>query len=493
MDGKKLKKRMVYGALGLLSLAVFAPKSSFAIPSFARQTGLACDVCHTVFPHLTPFGREFKLHGFTYDYSDLIKMVRQAAKKRAAEEGGMPNLVINKIPMIAVRIAGMWANQDGGSVVPHGRITDGQGAFSQPAGYPTNDTFNLVKDDSLYIAGEITPHLGAWVEIGGWNDHGDAASLAGYDAILNGGDHTVDNKNFTYGLSFENVVGFDDVGQAGPGNWGVPLMNPLSTHGTLFDPFNGTPIEGVEAYAMLGDFTNGGIYGNIGLYAPSTGNDEGTNPVATAGSLPASTSYSWAGAKHVDAYVNAEYWLPGFKNIYSMVGAFGYFGQEKMEGGTNPYEYSDNVNDYGLEAQAQYIGGKNLVEFFGEVQKQHDSEFYGEDYWTGQLYSTDGTSVNRTGIALKADYYYKRTYGVYVKYMYANSSQVQDVDYSGYIVGVSWYPWQNVSVKVERMMWSKYHPGQANPQYNNGNVPSNGSAPSASDFDVTAVKVEYLF
>ncbi|MFP3254194.1 MAG: hypothetical protein RXN95_03905 [Hydrogenobaculum sp.] len=492
MDGKKLKKRMVYGALGLLSLAVFAPKSSFAIPSFARQTGLACDVCHTVFPHLTPFGREFKLHGFTYDYSSLIKMVRDAAKKRAAEEGGMPNLVINKIPMVSVRIAGVWANQDGGSMVPHGRITGGQGAFSYPAGYPTKDTFNLVKGDSLYIAGEIIPHLGAWVEIGGWNDSGGSASLAGYNVILNGGDHTVDNKNFTYGLSFENMVGFDDVGQAGPGNWGVPLMNPLSTHNTLFDPFGGTPIEGVEAYAMLGNFTNGGIYGNIGLYAPSNGNDEGTPPVATVGNIAGTTNYNWKGAKHVDTYVNVEYWLPGFKNIYSMIGAFGYFGQEKIEFSptknnpspppSDPYEYSDNVNDYGLEAQAQYIGSKNLVEFFGEVQKQHDSEFYGTDQWTGLPYSTNGTSVNRTGIALKADYYYDRTYGVYAKYMYAHSGTVQDLDYSGYILGVSWYPWQNVNVKVERMMWSKYHPGQA--QY---------PGSSASDFDVTAVKVMYLF
>ncbi|MGC8676829.1 MAG: hypothetical protein ACP5UF_01190 [Hydrogenobaculum sp.] len=67
-------------------MAVFAPKASFAIPSFARQTGLACDVCHTVFPHLTPFGREFKLHGYTYDYSELIKMVRQAAKKKEPQK-----------------------------------------------------------------------------------------------------------------------------------------------------------------------------------------------------------------------------------------------------------------------------------------------------------------------------------------------------------------------------------------------------------------------
>lgn len=78
-----------------------------AIPSFARQTGLACDVCHTVFPHLTPFGRNFKIHGYTYDYSELIKAIRAAAKERAKEEGGLPNLAINKIPMLSIRIAGM--------------------------------------------------------------------------------------------------------------------------------------------------------------------------------------------------------------------------------------------------------------------------------------------------------------------------------------------------------------------------------------------------
>ncbi|MEJ2687039.1 MAG: cytochrome C, partial [Gammaproteobacteria bacterium] len=36
-----------------------------AVPSFARQTGLACMACHTVFPELTPFGRTFKLNGYT--------------------------------------------------------------------------------------------------------------------------------------------------------------------------------------------------------------------------------------------------------------------------------------------------------------------------------------------------------------------------------------------------------------------------------------------
>ena len=36
-----------------------------ATPAFARQTGLACSACHTVFPELTPMGRRFKLGGYT--------------------------------------------------------------------------------------------------------------------------------------------------------------------------------------------------------------------------------------------------------------------------------------------------------------------------------------------------------------------------------------------------------------------------------------------
>ena len=36
-----------------------------ALPSFARQTGMSCVACHTSFPELTPFGREFKLNGYT--------------------------------------------------------------------------------------------------------------------------------------------------------------------------------------------------------------------------------------------------------------------------------------------------------------------------------------------------------------------------------------------------------------------------------------------
>src|SRR5580693_8910517 len=48
---------------GFLTIG-FAPPAK-ALPSFARQTGQPCGTCHTDFPALTPFGRRFKLLGYT--------------------------------------------------------------------------------------------------------------------------------------------------------------------------------------------------------------------------------------------------------------------------------------------------------------------------------------------------------------------------------------------------------------------------------------------
>ena len=49
---------------GLLTIG-FAPPAA-ALPSFARQTGQPCGACHTDYAGLTPYGRRFKIGGYTY-------------------------------------------------------------------------------------------------------------------------------------------------------------------------------------------------------------------------------------------------------------------------------------------------------------------------------------------------------------------------------------------------------------------------------------------
>lgn len=62
------KRRQAFLAAMLAAAAlaaVFLSREALAIPSFARQTGMKCAACHTIYPELNAFGRQFKLRGFT--------------------------------------------------------------------------------------------------------------------------------------------------------------------------------------------------------------------------------------------------------------------------------------------------------------------------------------------------------------------------------------------------------------------------------------------
>lgn len=61
------KKHITHFAAVLLAISggLLTSSTANAIPSFARQTGMPCNSCHTVFPELTAFGRSFKLGGYT--------------------------------------------------------------------------------------------------------------------------------------------------------------------------------------------------------------------------------------------------------------------------------------------------------------------------------------------------------------------------------------------------------------------------------------------
>ncbi|MFQ5480027.1 MAG: hypothetical protein ACE5DW_01990 [Thermodesulfobacteriota bacterium] len=61
-------KKFIFFTFTLIMLTVLSlwPDVSWAIPSFARQTGMACNTCHYQhYPSLNAFGRVFKANGFT--------------------------------------------------------------------------------------------------------------------------------------------------------------------------------------------------------------------------------------------------------------------------------------------------------------------------------------------------------------------------------------------------------------------------------------------
>src|SRR5271168_1071047 len=101
-----------------------------ALPSYARQTGQPCAACHTAFPELTPFGRRFKIGGYTLGGGDW------------------------KGPPIAAMYMPTFTHTQSSQDAP-------------PApGLHTND--NLVSQQvSGFIAGQLYGNLGSFIQITG--------------------------------------------------------------------------------------------------------------------------------------------------------------------------------------------------------------------------------------------------------------------------------------------------------------------------------------
>src|SRR5437879_4259428 len=69
--------RALCGAALLLS--VLTAPAALAVPSFARQTGMACEACPPVYPELAHFGRVFKANGYVLAN---LKQVRDVTAKK---------------------------------------------------------------------------------------------------------------------------------------------------------------------------------------------------------------------------------------------------------------------------------------------------------------------------------------------------------------------------------------------------------------------------
>src|SRR5581483_1776371 len=72
--------RLPYTAtVAAASVLILSAWRAEAVPSFARQTGMACEACHTVYPELSHFGRVFKANGYVLDN---IKQVRDVDQRK---------------------------------------------------------------------------------------------------------------------------------------------------------------------------------------------------------------------------------------------------------------------------------------------------------------------------------------------------------------------------------------------------------------------------
>ncbi len=170
---KKTKKQSISFLLfALTAITLFGSFSANAMPSFARQTGASCSQCHTQSfgPNLTPFGRDFKLGGYT-----------------------MSNGKESKIPAVGGMVQGSFTNTQG----------DIQDPATGKGGYSTNNNFTF-DQASLFYAGKIYGKVGAFSQL---TFDGVAERLALDNTDIRFADNAdIFNTAVTYGISANKII-----------------------------------------------------------------------------------------------------------------------------------------------------------------------------------------------------------------------------------------------------------------------------------------------
>lgn len=178
-----------------------------AVPAFAEQTGQPCAACHVggFGPQLTPFGRAFKLGGYTLRLK-------------------------NNIPISAMAVASVTSTK--------------RPQVPAPAGFSSND--NVAFDQgSLFLAGGVGSHLGGFAQFT-YDGVGKAWSWDNLDLrAVNAG--KIGGKDLVYGLSLNNSPSVQDVWNTLPA-WGYPY----TSSGLAPSPANGPLIAGGLAQNVLG-------------------------------------------------------------------------------------------------------------------------------------------------------------------------------------------------------------------------------------------------
>lgn len=340
--------------VGLLVCAGW--QSAQAIPSFARQTGLECNACHTAYPQLNAFGREFKANGYSFGGGD---------------SGWMPPVAF----MGQASLTHTAKSQPGGAA-PH---------------FKGNDNFAL-SQASLFYGGKIYDTLGAFSQL----------TYSGVDrrlAIDNtdirwSGTGQIAGKDAVFGITVDNNPTVEDLWNSTPA-WGFPFassdLTPSPAASTLIDGGLAGQVAGVGGYMR---------WNNL-LYADVTGYR--TLPRGAQTTLGVSPE----GEDEISG--TAPYWRLAVQhawgNSYLAAGTFGlvantYPGRDHSAG-------TDRKRDIGFDAQYQYSADKNdvtmLLRWINE-RASFDASV--------PLGNVDNSHDTLNSVSATVSYLYDKTYGL---------------------------------------------------------------------------------
>jgi len=440
------------GMLFALLIGLCSTGTANAVPSYARQTGVACQGCHTVFPELTPFGRSFKLNAYTIDNLPQVQGITSTKEYE---------LLLNQVPPVSFMFQTSYTSTK--SALPDSAVA---GANSQ------NGQVLFPQQASLFYAGRIAPNAGAFVQIT-------------YDSA--GGTFALDNTEFryakqvpavagglTYGFTMNNNPTVQDVWNSTPA-WQAPFDQrssaaPVPGAATQIDGTLGGAVAGLTGYLWW----RNSIYAEVGLYRSSPQGHGGT---AGAGPLdstnPNGTIVGWA------PYWRVAYERQWDRNSWS-VGAYG-LSTKITPTGLAVGSISDRFNDVALDSQFQFIGDEDIFSIQGTYIKERKTldgtiAAAAAAAVTGPENQKNTLNTFRVG----GSYYLRRTYGGALGYFSTTGSSDAGLYQSGTVVGavigfansspnsngwiaeLNYLPWQNVKLALQYVAYQKFNGASSN-------------------------------
>ena len=365
-------------AVALLGIAGIAgaPNDARAVPAFNRQTGQNCVACHAggQFPELTPYGRLFKLTGYT--------------------------LGSRNVPLSVMGVAGYTRTEHTGG--------------ADTSNFPKNGAATF-QGGSVFVAGKLTDNLGTFVQItydnyAQQNDAGEFVGHSGSDNMdFRYADRLIDAKrDLIFGASINNNPSVQDPWNSTPA-WGYPFVQSSfqvapSTDGPLLAGALAQQAAGAGAYV----FWNRTLYAELSLYQTANG----------------VWSFMSQGSRNPDQTKlkgAAPYWRLALSRDWgahsAMIGVFGldarlYPDNEDPTGDTSRY------HDVGIDAQYQYLLDPHAVTVTA-------SYIHEKTTWAAPLVD-EGAVSNGTDslyqLKIRGSYVYNARYGGSLTYFRVGGS-----------------------------------------------------------------------
>lgn len=371
-------QRFISGIVLLFAAAPFLATPARAVPSFAAQTGQPCQACHVggFGPQLTPFGREFKINGYTL------------------RSGGATN------PLAAMLIASY--------------VHTKSPQEDPPSKFNAND--NVAVDQiSGFFAGGFGQHFGAFIQ-GTYDGVGHSFAWDNVD-LRTAWKTTLAGQNVVLGASLNNSPTVQD-----PWNtlsaWGYPYTDsglaPTPTAAPFSDGAFAQNTAGITAYAWINSqfYLEAGGYRSLGV---RTIDKLGVDPEETS-KIDGLAPYARVGYQRTFGQQNVQ------------IGGFALFSR-LFPGRDETASTTDRVSDVGADASYQFFPSNGdaitvNARYTHELQRLdasalldlaanrrntlNDIRANASYYWRGKIGATIG-AFNTWGSADETLYAFSRT------------------------------------------------------------------------------------